>query len=307
MNARPKTRRPSAPSARRSGPEAWLWLLGALACAAALWLTYWAFVRTATGQYADEAAFREASLRFSALKGTAADLLDYLPYAGVAAGAVVVAVLCLRRRSYLPGIVALGSAVAANLSTQLLKNVLWDRPDTGVRTLDFNSLPSGHTTLAASAAAAVFLVLPPRWRPLAGAAGGTFTVLVGVCTFLNLWHRPADILAAYLVAAFWALIGGLVLLSLRPERRPVRSGGGFSAFHRFWPRLCWLAGLGGTAAAVVLYLAAGERGPSLGGISDGTLYFFSGLGAIIGTGYLVFALALWLFSRHVRSRAGRNG
>src|SRR6476660_4820664 len=57
----------------------------------------------------------------------------------------------------------------------------------------------GHTTLTASAAAAVFLMVSPRWRPLAGFLGGSFAVATGVSTLINQWHRPADVVAAFLV------------------------------------------------------------------------------------------------------------
>ena len=89
------------------------------------------------------------------------------------AAVVVLFVTVIRRRWAAAGI-AVAACIGANIATQVLKDVLPGGPYRGVETLELNSLPSGHTTLAASAAAAVFLMASPRWRPLAGFVGGTF-------------------------------------------------------------------------------------------------------------------------------------
>ena len=61
----------------------------------------------------------------------------------------------------------------ANLTTQILKyRILW-RPDFNIteRWDNANTLPSGHTTMAASAAVALVLLSGRRWRALSAWAG----------------------------------------------------------------------------------------------------------------------------------------
>lgn len=195
------------PRRTRAARTPLLFVLAALACSVALGWTYWAFVRTTSGQFADESAWAEAGVAAPDSKLPVLQFLDHLPLLSLVIAAATIAFVTLVRRRWMASAIALGSIAGANLTTQILKNLVFDRPDRGVPTLDFNSLPSGHTTLAASAAAAVFLVASPRWRPLAAVAGGACSVVAGAATFINLWHRPADVVAALLVVGIWTLLG----------------------------------------------------------------------------------------------------
>ena len=90
-----------------------------------------------------------------------------------------------------------------------------DRPYLGVdpqRIEAGNSLPSGHTTVAASVAVALVFVLPPRARGFAAVVGAGYTALVGVATMSAGWHRPSDSVAALLVVGGWAAAAGLALM-----------------------------------------------------------------------------------------------
>ena len=156
-----------------------MFVLATVACVAALAVTYFFFVRTTTGQFIDESALVEA-VELSGTAGKAATkLLDWLPALSVVIASVVVVFVTIVRRRWSAAGIAIAACVGANVATQILKDWLPVRPYRGVETLELNSLPSGHTTMAASAAAAVFLMVSPRWRPLAGFLGGSFAVATG--------------------------------------------------------------------------------------------------------------------------------
>jgi membrane-associated phospholipid phosphatase len=298
-----KPGRPAGRRHQRAAPHAVLFVLGAIVCSVALGWTYWAFVRTTTGQFADESALREAEAVSPATRGPLLDFLDLLPMLSVVIAAVVVAFVTLWRRRWAAAGIALGTVLAANLTTQVLKHLALERPDVGVPTLAFNSLPSGHTTLAASAAAAVFLVVSPRWRPLAATAGGTYAVLAGSSTLINLWHRPADVIAAFLVVALWTLVGGLLVMRTGSHWNVWSGYNEHWAASRRWVVLCWLVGLGAGACAAGLYLLAQWIGPApVPGTGRVPLYYWAGLALIAGSGYLLSAMAASLFGFQSRRR-----
>lgn len=280
-----------------------LFVIGALGCFAALGWTYWAFVRTTTGQFADESAWREAGIAAPETQGPFLKFLDSLPIISVFIAAAVILFVTLGRRRWGAAVIALGTIAGANLTTQVLKNLLFDRPDRGVPTLDFNSLPSGHTTLAASAAAAIFLVVTPRWRPLAAAGGGTYSVLAGAATFINLWHRPADVVAAFLVVGAWTVLGGLLIMRTGNHWNVWDGFGEHWAASRLWLILCWIPGLAGLALSLALYLYVQWIGPAPTPGTAGTpLFFWSGLALIVGVGFTLSAVACWLFGSQARRR-----
>lgn len=288
------------PRQRRAGEgTGFLFILATLACMVGLAATYYFFVRTTTGQFIDESALVEA-VGFHGPTGKATTkFLDWLPTISVVIAAVVVLFVTVMRRRWRAAGIALLACVAANFASQVLKGWFPDRPFRGVQTLDFNSLPSGHTTLAASAAAAVFLVVSPRWRPLAGFLGGTFSVAAGVSTLINQWHRPADVLAAFLVVGMFMLPAGW--LTLRSgDRWNVWDGyGEHWAASRWWVALSGLAGLVATAIAVLSLLRVSA---DYGSGTSTTSYFWAGVSLIVITGYLFTVAGTWLFGLAARRR-----
>jgi hypothetical protein len=225
--------------------------------------------------------------------------LDWLPVISLVMAAVVVLFVTVIRRRWVAAGIALTACVGANIATQVLKDLLPARPDTGVVTLELNSLPSGHTTLAASAAAAVFLMSSPRWRPFVGFAGGTFAIASGASTLLNQWHRPADVVAAFLlVGAFMIPAGWLI----------IRHGGSWNVWDgfgrhvgsaRIWVKLPVLIGLA-SAAVAVFSLAKIAPGPLQEGST--TNYFWAGIALIVIAGYLATVATTSLFAYAARRR-----
>jgi len=191
--------------------------VGAVAatCAVALIALTWFVLRTPTGQRWDLQALVDVATCRSLSSGTLV-LLGRVPIAVMAGLAVVVMLHALVRRELR---VAAGSAIlvlGANLTTQLLKHEVLHRSDAGLGTL--NSLPSGHTTMAASLAAAAVVAAPVRVRHVAAGVGAAAVTVTGCTTLLGWWHRPSDVIAAVLVVVLWSAAVGAVL-GARPAAR----------------------------------------------------------------------------------------
>lgn len=269
-----------------------------LACVVGLIATYHYFVQTTTGQFIDESALVEAVDIHGPAGKAATGFLDWLPTISLVVAAVVVLFVTVIRRRWTAAGIAVTACIGANVAAQVLKEVLPARPDKGVVTLELNSLPSGHTTLAASAAAAVFLMASPRWRPMAGFVGGSFAIASGVSTLINQWHRPADVVAAFLlVGAFMIPAGWLII---RNGSWNVWDGfGRHVGSAKIW--LTLPVGIGLASAAVAVYsLARIAPGPLQE--NSTTHYFWAGIALIIIAGYLATVATTSLFAYAARRR-----
>lgn len=278
-----------------------LWILGMLCIAAAFGAAYWAFVLTATGQQADDNALRGAIgyLKADAARRPALAFLGELPAVSGGIGVVVLAAAAVVRRNVFAPVVAALAFGAAVLSSQVLKHLVLDRPDKNISEATVNSFPSGHTTFAAASMVAVFLVTTPRWRPFVAACGGLYAALAGGATFVLGWHRPADILAAYLLAVFWGLLGGLVILRGQPAWNVWRGSAAHWASGRVWVVLLWLPGLLGLSGAGATYwFVAHARGAT--GTEGLGWYLVSGILLIFGSALFLFGLGSVFFSQQTR-------
>lgn len=279
---------------------AWPFLGAALISLAGLFLSYYFFIKTTTGQFIDESALVEAEGARQRIGAQTAQALDALPVTSVVIASVVVLFVTLARRRWKAAGIAIGAMAAANLSTQLIKAGLPDRPDVGVNTLALNSLPSGHSTLAASAAAAVFLVVSPRWRPAVAFMGGSYAVTAGVSTLINQWHRPADVIAAFFVVAFWTALAALLVLRTGSTWNVWRGSGTHWASARGWTVMTALmALLAGVAVALILRLVWAT------GADSATSYFLIGVGQIVVAGYGLTLAGTLLLTLPVRRRRVR--
>ena len=276
-----------------------MFALATLACVVGLIATYYYFVQTTTGQFIDESALVEAVDIHGPAGKAATEFLDWLPTISLVMAAVVVLFVTVIRRRWTAAGIAVAACIGANVATQVLKDLLPPRPDKGVITLELNSLPSGHTTLAASAAAAVFLMASPRWRPMAGFVGGTFAIASGVSTLINQWHRPADVVAAFLlVGAFMIPAGWLIL----------RYGGSWNVWDGFGRHLgsakIWLTlpVLMGLASAGLAVYSLAMTGPGPAQESSTANYFWAGTALIVIAGYLAIVASTSLFAYAARRR-----
>lgn len=197
-------------------------VLGALMAVAGVvgtWLSWRYFVHTAAGQRLDETAFSGSMIGRSTLWQGAEPVLDVVsvPFVVVVLGAAAVIAVARRRWFMLVQVTVL--VAGANITTQVLKRVVLDRPTlaTDVGAAE-NSLPSGHTTVAASVAAALLLVVPRGARPVVAVLGAGYATVTGVSTMIGGWHRPSDVVAAFAVVLAWAGLTTVLTAVSSPER-----------------------------------------------------------------------------------------
>ena len=209
------------------------------------------FIYTATGQQVDEQAYTEYAHQFKSYRGPTLTALDSLPtIVGVIAVLGLIAVLIWKHR-FLPSLIGVLVGAAAVTSTYLLKHYLIVKPDLGVQEALSNSAPSGHTTFAAAAGAALFLAAPRFLRPTVALCAALATCLTGASTIINGWHRPADVVTAILVTAIWTVVGMGVLRYVRLADFAVPARGGLVLVP-----LMTIATLFLSFCAVILYLIA---------------------------------------------------
>jgi membrane-associated phospholipid phosphatase len=273
----------------------WLvpWLLvAALGQLVALDVVRRVFVGTARGQLLDTAALEGNTIGHDRIEGLVDTVLSAVTLLSLAAATIAIGMIALMRGRAMLAAVATLLIAGANLTTQLLKYLI-ERPDFGVdlaRAAAGNSLPSGHTTMAASVAVAVVLVLPPSMRGLAGLAGAGYAALAGVATMSAGWHRPSDAVAALLIVGVWAAVGGLLLV-IADRRRPDRPS---APPHRFAVVVLGLAGLVGLAAALVAMMLTDRSlgTPELLGRGRLLTAYAGGAAGIAGAASLVMAMVL---------------
>ncbi len=202
---------------------------------------------------------------------TVLSLLGRVSIGAVLAVSVVCVVLAILRGRVRLAVTALVVIAGANVTTQLLKEVVLERSQLDV--IAPNSLPSGHTTVVAGAVGAMLLVSPWALRPLVVVAGAFAVMLTGASTVVAGWHRPADIVAALAVCLAWTAVGAFVAGG---SHRPTSGVGLWS--------------LAGAGFALVLLVAIGVR-PSYG---------WSGFGeaaVVLGLTAAATALAIALMER----------
>lgn len=204
-----------------------LGLLTALVASVLTWFTWRIFVATAEGQRIDQAAMDGAQFGRNRLWQIAEPILEIVSIPALGLVLVATMTLAVLRRRWMLAVQIAVLVAGANLTTQILKHQVLERPDLGVTYALPNALPSGHTTAAASVAVAAILVVPPRARPYVTALGGAYAGLTGVSTLVGQWHRPSDVVAALLVVLAWCGIAtAMSALGRRAEPRPARPRSG---------------------------------------------------------------------------------
>lgn len=225
-------------AAGRGGVRA---LATGVAVASALGLSAIVFVAisSTTGQLVDDAAMKAVTAT-NAAEDTVLSALGRVSLGAILAVAFVCVLIALLRRRLALALGALTVIAGANVTTQVLKAAL-QRPDLGLGA--HNSLPSGHTTVVVSALAALLLVLPTVFRPVMAVVGTAAVAVTGLSTIVAGWHRPADVVAAYLVVLMWA---GLVsaMAGGRRTRRGIWLLSSFAALLGSLGSVVFLVGIG---------------------------------------------------------------
>ncbi len=230
----------------------------AIACFAGVVLLWWAFVDTLPGQFLEAAALAGSEIGSHRVDGHARVILSAVSMPAAVLLVVVILLVGLARRSRRRAAWAVIAVVGASASAQILKHWILSRPDHGItaRWDNANTLPSGHTTIAASAAVALVLLVDARWRILAAWLGTAMTVAMGYSTLVCQWHRPADVVAAVLLAAAWgalAVVGG-AWSGEGPSSGSPPDGGGADRGTGPAPALAALGLLGALCAVLALAL-----------------------------------------------------
>lgn len=191
----------------------------ALGFAGALALVYVLLIRTATGQVVDTfGAFASLHDRLGGGVKTFRTLAPIL----LAIGAVGLAVLALVRRRFADAVravvIGLGSIGAGEIMKYLLP-----RPFLGDHGYVDNTFPSGHTTLAVSAALAVAVLVPRRARAVVVPIVMVTAVIAAWASIVSYAHRPSDVLGGALVVG---MVGAPALRGRRPsfDGHPVAAG-----------------------------------------------------------------------------------
>lgn len=247
---------PHAPAPRPTRAQTrWVWCLvgSLLAVASIVWI--WAFFEVdARGRYADQLAFLGSERGREQIAGISRLILGVVsPWFLVAAVTLAVAVALIRRR-WGDAVRAAGIVAGANLTTQILKGLLERPVDDGLLGwASDNSLPSGHTTVAASVAAVALLVVPRAARPVTAILGAAYAAATAVATLALGWHRPADVVAAFAVVSAWTLLVLVPSSGRAADGEPGTAGRILAA---------WLLGLTavvgiGVGLAVLVILLAG--------------------------------------------------
>lgn len=268
------------------------WLVGvALACVAALVLTYELAVHTTRGRLLDGASLRGAVDSRSGVTGVLEQLLDVVSVASLlAAAAALVAIALVRMRREL-ATAAVVVLVGSNVTSQVLKNYLLERPDLGLyesTPATLNSMPSGHSTVAFSVAVALVLVLPVRLRAAAAGFGVAYASVAALSTLSAGWHRPSDSVAAFLVVGVWATsVGAVLVVRHGDERLATDTGAHHTTTRRLAAAAAYLLAFGALVAVVVLTTQLDTYGQAAQ-----VLAYFAGGGAIAGTGCAVMAAVL---------------
>lgn len=278
---------------------AWLGTIGLVNIAAFVLLTG-AAVRTIRGQMLDTVALSGNSLGRRTLDEPLDAALGLVSVVSVGLILAVILAVALARRRLALAVMSAAVVVGANVTTYVLKRTI-DRPFLGVdldRAFAGNSLPSGHATAAAAFAIGLTLVLPPAARGLTGLIGATYAAVVGVATLSSGWHRPSDVVAAYLVAGGWAAFAGLVLVLVQGPSPVIarRERAGWS--------LAACVGLGCLLAVMGLAVLAfvGQRMTDPVELMSSTLLSLGYLGSVLtvaGAAYLMMAVVLFSLHRVV--------
>ncbi|WP_058234591.1 phosphatase PAP2 family protein [Devriesea agamarum] len=175
-----------------------------LACLVGVSLLAGTSIDTAGGQRLDQLVLSGARGDDGLISRIVFPVLNTVSIPFILVALVVTVLVALLRRRYGLAWSMLVLVLGSNATTQVLKKIVIERPHL-VAGIDVtpNSFPSGHTTVAASVAIAFAVVAPTTLRPLVSILGAFFTILTGIGTMTGGWHRPSDVVGAFLVVAAW--------------------------------------------------------------------------------------------------------
>ncbi len=284
---------------RRAGRGAgWRVRLVVLALAALVLLVvlYLLAVQTGWGQRVDGAALSGRVFSRPRLRRITYGVLRTISVSALALLGAAVVTIALVRGRVSRALVAVTVIAGANVTTQVLKHAVLPRPDLVAGPLGTRpTFPSGHTTVAMSLAVALVVVVGHRHRLLAGLVGAGYAAAVGGATLTAGWHRPSDVIGAYLVVVVWAAPATALLAG--PDGRPGDGRPGRDGVDDGVPLLAAVGvALLGVAFAAAAAYAVVRRSHELAAV-DFRAPYFAGLAAIAGSALLTMAAFLHALGR----------
>ncbi|MGN9812537.1 phosphatase PAP2 family protein [Micromonospora sp. BQ11] len=271
-----------------------VWLVVLALAQAAAFLVVWRYaVHSELGQWIDTVALTGNQIGQDRIDGPVNTVLNAMSVVALVAVTAVIGFIALIRGRIALAVTATLLIVGANATTQLLKYGLV-RPDFGVdpeRAAVGNSLPSGHTTVAAAVGVALVLVLPRTVRAVGAFVATAYAAIAGVATLSAGWHRPSDAVAAYLVVGVWAALAGLLLLITQREQAQVESADA----HRVATLVLGVGGLvavAGCALALAWLVEVPRAAPDELGRRPLFVGYAGSAAGIAGTMAVVMALVL---------------
>ncbi|MFI7576574.1 phosphatase PAP2 family protein [Micromonospora sp. NPDC049497] len=278
-----------------------VWLVVLVLAQTAAFLVVWRFaVGSELGQWIDTVALTGNQIGQDRIDGPVNTVLNAMSVVALVAVTAVIGFIALIRGRIALAVTATLLIVGANATTQLLKHGLV-RPNFGIdpeRAAVGNSLPSGHTTVAAAVAVALVLVLPRTIRAAGAFVTTAYAAIAGVATLSAGWHRPSDAVAAYLVVGVWAALAGLLLLVTQREQAQVESADA----HRVAALILGVGGLlavAGSALALTWLVDVPRVAPDELGRRPLLVGYAGSAAGIAGTMAVVMALVLTSIHRLV--------
>ncbi|MDM7830381.1 phosphatase PAP2 family protein [Cellulomonas edaphi] len=280
-------------SPRRPVPLVAVSIVVAAVSVVGVWVLWRVFVGTWAGQSVDQAVIEGATYGQNQLWRVAEKVLDVVSVGLIAVVLLAAVVIAVVRHRWELAVQAAIVMIGANLTTRVLKEYVFERPELGVPGGYGNTLPSGHTTAAASISVVLMLVVSPRVRPWAAVLGAAYTTATGVSTLIGRWHRPSDVVAAVLVVLAWTA-ATCAFAVLVPRWGLPGDRGAVPRATRVALASLVAVGLVAGAVAGVTLSATWSRLPDVSGRDDLLTAYLGGAAGTASAACLAFAVMLAL-------------
>lgn len=188
---------------------------------------YVVFAFTTFGEFLDDQAAIGKMMFHGHIHQVLGDVLNAINVTSIAVMIVLVSALGLLRRIPAVAFVVVGAFISASVLAEVFKRVLPRREGNNVDALfgvhDYNTFPSGHTTIAMSFVIALICVSSIRWRPAVAVAGCVWVSLIASGTLAAGWHRPSDIFGGVCLslAVMGLAMGVLTRNRFTQARKPI--------------------------------------------------------------------------------------
>lgn len=171
-------------------------------------LTWFLAVRTLPGQEFDDLVWTSRGHLNISLLAPITNFFTHSTYDIIiiaAFGVIAFLIAVIRRRWVLLAQMA-SFAVVCVLGGFAAKKWL-PRPDLDTHIANpANSSPSGHSIAAMAASIVLIMAVPLAWRWVASIIGALFSICVGMSVVIGGWHRPSDVVVAFLFVSGVALV-----------------------------------------------------------------------------------------------------